>query len=65
MFTNVLYQVQNIKVIDASALVSALNFCSQTTSLVVGNQSGLVHIYKLSGTSCETSVHFVTKTKNE
>ncbi|KAF6158934.1 hypothetical protein GIB67_012351, partial [Kingdonia uniflora] len=75
--------VQNIEVIDASALVSALNFCtqttslavgnqvsalnfcSQTTSLAVGNQSGLDRIYKLSGTSCETSIHFVTKTKNE
>ncbi|KAF6138562.1 hypothetical protein GIB67_032456 [Kingdonia uniflora] len=57
--------VQNIEVIDASALVSALNFCSQTTSFVVGNQSGTVRIYKLSGTSCETSIHIVMKTKNK
>ncbi|KAF6147020.1 hypothetical protein GIB67_036739 [Kingdonia uniflora] len=58
-------KVQNIEVIDASASVSALDFYSQTTSLAVGNQSGLVRIYKLSGTSSETSIHFVTETKNE
>ncbi|KAF8397271.1 hypothetical protein HHK36_016182 [Tetracentron sinense] len=58
-------ELQGVKVAGASAAVSALDFCSLTLSLAVGNECGLVHVYKLSGNSEGTTFHFVTETKRE
>ncbi|KAF8396949.1 hypothetical protein HHK36_018585 [Tetracentron sinense] len=58
-------ELQGIKVAGASASVSALDFCSLTSSLAVGNECGLVRFHRLSGSSGETSFHFVTETERE
>uniref|UniRef100_A0A5B7BCF9 V-SNARE coiled-coil homology domain-containing protein n=1 Tax=Davidia involucrata TaxID=16924 RepID=A0A5B7BCF9_DAVIN len=58
-------EVDDIGVAGASASVSALDFCSSTLCLAVGNEYGLVRLYRLIGNSDETSLHFVTETKHE
>ncbi|KAA8534064.1 hypothetical protein F0562_031743 [Nyssa sinensis] len=58
-------EVVDIGVAGASAAVSALDFCSSTLCLAVGNEYGLVRLYRLIGNSGETSLHFVTETKHE
>ncbi|XP_043724332.1 uncharacterized protein LOC122671267 isoform X2 [Telopea speciosissima] len=62
----VLYgEVQGIKVAGAGASVSALDFCSLISTLAVGNERGLVRVYKLNASSSETGFHFLTETKHE
>ncbi|KAM1406799.1 hypothetical protein ACFXTH_001430 [Malus domestica] len=58
-------EVKGIRSTGASARVSALDFCSVTIGLAVGDDSGLVRLYNLIGGSEETRVHFVTKTDKE
>ncbi|KAK9126671.1 hypothetical protein Scep_015517 [Stephania cephalantha] len=58
-------KVENIQVAGVSASVSALDFCSLTMCFAIGNECGLVRIYKLSGSADETKFHFVTDTKTE
>ncbi|XP_042514167.1 uncharacterized protein LOC122088875 isoform X2 [Macadamia integrifolia] len=58
-------EVQGIKVAGAGASVSALDFCSLSSTLAVGNECGLVRVYKLNTSSTETGFHFVTETKHE
>ncbi|KAF9591351.1 hypothetical protein IFM89_003974 [Coptis chinensis] len=52
-------EVDNVKVAGANASVSALDFCPLTLSLAVGNECGLVRVYKLSGSPGATDLHFV------
>ncbi|WCJ28042.1 transducin family protein / WD-40 repeat family protein [Euphorbia peplus] len=58
-------KVKGVEVIGFSAPVSAIDFCSRTLNLAVGNECGLVHIYNLNPSSEDTSFHFVTETNNE
>lgn len=58
-------EVPGVKVDGVFASVSALDFCSTTMSLAVGNECGLVHVYKLHGGSDERTFHFVSATKHE
>lgn len=58
-------EVNGINIAGTSAAVSALDFCSYTLTLAVGNQCGLVCIYELVRSTDETSLHFVTETVNE
>ncbi|KAK9283990.1 hypothetical protein L1049_012248 [Liquidambar formosana] len=58
-------EVKGIKIAGASASISALDFCSVTLNLVIGNEYGLVHLYKLIGSSAESSFHYVTETEHE
>ncbi|XP_044473048.1 uncharacterized protein LOC123201555 isoform X2 [Mangifera indica] len=58
-------EVQGIEVAGSSAPVSNLNFCFHNSSLVVGNECGLIRLYNLNGSSDDTSFHFVSKTKHE
>ncbi|PIA32290.1 hypothetical protein AQUCO_04500116v1 [Aquilegia coerulea] len=50
---------------QANSPVTALDFCSLSTSLAVGNKSGLVSVFKFYGSSEDTSFHFVTETEHE
>ncbi|XP_050250794.1 uncharacterized protein LOC126697743 isoform X2 [Quercus robur] len=61
----VLGEVNGINIAGTSAAVSALDFCSYTLTLAIGNQCGLVCVYKLVMSTDETSLHFVTETVNE
>ncbi|KAK1264500.1 hypothetical protein QJS04_geneDACA010594 [Acorus gramineus] len=58
-------EVTGVNVDNGSASVSALDFCSISTILAVGNEGGLVHLYKFYDSSGETSFHFVNEAKGE
>ncbi|KAL2500491.1 transducin family protein/WD-40 repeat family protein [Forsythia ovata] len=57
-------EISSTDLIDSSASVTKLAFCSSTFRLAVGNECGLVHLYNLCR-SDETSFHFVTENKRE
>ncbi|XP_075671300.1 uncharacterized protein LOC142640875 isoform X2 [Castanea sativa] len=61
----VLGEVNGINIAGTSAAVSALDFCSYTFTLAIGNQCGLVCVYKLVRSTDEKILHFVTETVNE
>lgn len=58
-------QVEGTEIPGASEPISALDFNSSISSLVVGNDCGLVHLLKLVGESEKLNVNFVTETKRE
>ncbi|CAK7325876.1 unnamed protein product [Dovyalis caffra] len=58
-------EVKGINVADANASVSALEFCSHTLSLAIGNERGMVRLYKLVRNADEMSLKFVTETEKE
>ncbi|CAL5322708.1 unnamed protein product [Camellia sinensis] len=58
-------EVEGIEVAGTNASVSALDFFSSTLSLAVGNEYGLVRLYRLIGNSDEMSFHLVTEGKRE
>ncbi|KAF9676942.1 hypothetical protein SADUNF_Sadunf08G0055700 [Salix dunnii] len=57
-------EVKGINVANANASVSALEFCSSTLSLAIGNDRGMVRLYKLV-CSADMSLKFVTETEKE
>lgn len=59
--------VEGIEVTGSSASISALEFSSSSSTLIlaIGNECGLVRLHRLMGSSDETSFHFVTETKHE
>ncbi|XP_065853138.1 uncharacterized protein [Euphorbia lathyris] len=58
-------KVEGVEVAGFGGPVSAIDFCSLTLNLAVGNECGLVRIYNLNLSSDDTSFHFVTETKHE
>ncbi|XP_011654994.1 uncharacterized protein LOC101208658 isoform X2 [Cucumis sativus] len=67
-FSPILYlepEVIGLNIAGLSASISALDFCSVTLNIAVGNECGLVRLYKLVGSSEGASLHYVTETKNE
>ncbi|XP_008465213.2 uncharacterized protein LOC103502872 isoform X1 [Cucumis melo] len=67
-FSPILYlepEVIGLNIAGLSASISALDFCSVTLNVAVGNECGLVRLYKLVGSSEGASLHYVTETKNE
>ncbi|XP_059627965.1 uncharacterized protein LOC132270778 isoform X2 [Cornus florida] len=58
-------ELEGLEVAGASASISALDFCSSTLSLAVGNEHGLVRLYRLMGNSDDKKLHFVTEAKHE
>ncbi|XP_048231626.1 uncharacterized protein LOC8265361 isoform X2 [Ricinus communis] len=58
-------EVKGIEIAGTSASISALEFCSFTLSLAVGNELGMVHLYKLIGSTNEMSLHLVKETGKE
>ncbi|XP_021295747.1 uncharacterized protein LOC110425226 isoform X2 [Herrania umbratica] len=58
-------EVPGFDIAGASASVSALEICSLTQSVAVGNQCGMVRLYKLTGTSDEMSLNIVKETEKE
>ncbi|XP_030540367.1 uncharacterized protein LOC115748104 isoform X2 [Rhodamnia argentea] len=58
--------VPDIMIPGANAAVSSIDFCSTTLSLAVGNECGLVCLYKLiNNSSDESTLHIVTETENK
>ncbi|XP_073267237.1 uncharacterized protein [Populus alba] len=58
-------EVKGINVADVNASVSALDFCSTTLCLAIGNECGTVRLYKLVCSADEMSLKFVTETEKE
>ncbi|TXG50110.1 hypothetical protein EZV62_025985 [Acer yangbiense] len=58
-------ELASFKTAFASAPVSALEFCSSTLSLAIGNACGMISLYKLIRSSNETSLTFVTEAGKE
>ncbi|MBA0601160.1 hypothetical protein Gorai_004346, partial [Gossypium raimondii] len=58
-------KVPGIDIAGASAPVSALEICSFTQSVAIGNECGMVCLFKLTGTSNEMSLNIVTETEKK
>ncbi|XP_038980226.1 uncharacterized protein LOC103709502 isoform X5 [Phoenix dactylifera] len=58
-------KVPGVKVDGENASVSSLAFCSISMTLAVGDECGLVRVYKLHESTDGSTVHFVTETKHE
>ncbi|KAG8501402.1 hypothetical protein CXB51_003547 [Gossypium anomalum] len=58
-------KVPGIDIAGASAPVSALEICSFTQSVAIGNECGIVCLFKLTGTSNEMSLNIVTETEKK
>ncbi|XP_077212708.1 transducin family protein / WD-40 repeat family protein isoform X3 [Tasmannia lanceolata] len=58
-------QVPGIKMSGENASVSTLDFSSVTMSLAVGDERGLVRVYKFQASSDEINFHFVSETGRE
>ncbi|KAK3229164.1 hypothetical protein Dsin_001045 [Dipteronia sinensis] len=58
-------ELAGFKTASASAPVSALEFCSSTLSLAIGNACCMISLYKLIRSSNETSLTFVTEAGKE
>ncbi|KAA3464229.1 lethal(2) giant larvae protein-like protein 1-like isoform X3 [Gossypium australe] len=58
-------KVPGIDIAGASAPVSALEICSFTQSVSIGNECGMVCLFKLTGTSNEMSLNIVTETEKK
>ncbi|XVE99772.1 hypothetical protein REPUB_Repub03eG0229800 [Reevesia pubescens] len=58
-------EVPGIDITGASASVSALEICSFTHSVAIGNECGMVRLYKLTRTSDEMSLSIVKETEKE
>uniref|UniRef100_A0A1D1Z041 Syntaxin-binding protein 5 n=1 Tax=Anthurium amnicola TaxID=1678845 RepID=A0A1D1Z041_9ARAE len=60
-------KVNGMELAGGMSSISALDFCSSTVSLAVGNECGLVCLYKLcqAGATDSQTFHFVTETKRE
>lgn len=58
-------KVPGIEVDVHNASVSELDFCPINMTLAVGNERGLVRVYKLQGSSNESSYHIVSETRHE
>ncbi|XP_076944225.1 uncharacterized protein LOC143614779 [Bidens hawaiensis] len=62
---NLFPQVEGTEISGASEPISALEFNSTTSSLAVGNDCGLVYLFKLVGESEKLNTNLVTETKRE
>ncbi|XP_019706287.1 lethal(2) giant larvae protein homolog SRO77 isoform X2 [Elaeis guineensis] len=58
-------KVPGVKVDGENASVSALAFCSISMTLAVGDECGLVRVYKFHESTDGSTVHFVNETKHE
>ncbi|KAK7300521.1 hypothetical protein RJT34_11367 [Clitoria ternatea] len=58
-------EVIGVKIGNASAPVSALEFCHDTLNLAVGDESGVVRLYGLVRSSDDTTLKFVTEDQTE
>ncbi|KAK7276405.1 hypothetical protein RIF29_17544 [Crotalaria pallida] len=65
LFYNIKYEVNDIKIGNASAPVSALDFCPDTLHLAVGDESGVVRLYGLIRSSADTTLHYVMENGTE
>jgi len=54
-------EVQNLNLTGNNAPISALEFCPISNILAVGNEQGLVRLYKLSAKSGDVNCHVVTE----
>ncbi|OAY38396.1 uncharacterized protein LOC110624780 isoform X2 [Manihot esculenta] len=57
--------VKGINIAGANASVSALEFCPFTLSLAIGNELGMISLYKLMGSTDETHLYIVKETERE
>ncbi|KAJ7963959.1 transducin family protein / WD-40 repeat family protein [Quillaja saponaria] len=58
-------EVKGVKIAGINGSISALDFCSDSSRLAIGNEYGLVRLYEMIKSSGETSLHIVTETKSE
>lgn len=58
-------EIEGIEIVGANAPVSALEFFSSTSMLAIGNDFGLIRLYKLGSGSEDRSLHVVTETAHE
>ncbi|KAK9683482.1 hypothetical protein RND81_10G144000 [Saponaria officinalis] len=63
---SILYpEVRGIDIPDATASISAMDFSTETSSIAVGNNSGMVCVYHLAKSSTEAKLHVSTESKTE
>ncbi|KAI3470889.1 hypothetical protein Pfo_027552 [Paulownia fortunei] len=59
------FEINGIQVAGASASISALDLCSANLTLAIGNEFGVIFLYRLQGNLNQTTVSIVTETKQE
>ncbi|KAL9226707.1 hypothetical protein vseg_002487 [Gypsophila vaccaria] len=58
-------EVTGINIPGATASISAMDFFAETSSIAVGNSSGMVCLYHLAKSSTEAKLHVTTESKTE
>lgn len=58
-------RVEGVELVGSGSSVSAVDFCSSTSSLAIGEESGLVRLYSLMQRSEKPTIHIITETKHE
>ncbi|KAL3650281.1 hypothetical protein CASFOL_006684 [Castilleja foliolosa] len=59
------FETKSIEVAGVSASISALDFCSANFTLAIGNEYGVIFLYRLQGNSHQTTFTILTETKHE
>ncbi|PIN06027.1 Tomosyn [Handroanthus impetiginosus] len=59
------FEMESIQVAGASASISALVLCSASDTLAVGNECGVIFLYRLQGNLGQTTMTIVTEPKHE
>ncbi|KAL0359167.1 UNVERIFIED_CONTAM: hypothetical protein Sangu_0766100 [Sesamum angustifolium] len=60
-----LSEIKGDEVAGANAPISALDLCSASLTLAIGNEFGVIFLYRLHGNSDQSAVTIVTDTKHE
>ncbi|XP_011084899.1 uncharacterized protein LOC105167041 [Sesamum indicum] len=59
------FEIKGNEVAGANAPISALDLCSANLTLAIGNEFGVIFLYRLHGNSDQRAVTIVTETKHE
>ncbi|KAL0452719.1 UNVERIFIED_CONTAM: Syntaxin-binding protein 5 [Sesamum latifolium] len=59
------FEIKGNEVAGANAPISALDLCSANLTLAIGNEFGVIFLYRLHGNSDQRAVTIVTDTKHE
>ncbi|KAK4403399.1 Syntaxin-binding protein 5 [Sesamum angolense] len=59
------FEIKGNEVAGANAPISALDLCSASVTLAIGNEFGVIFLYRLHGNSDQSAVTIVTDTKHD
>ncbi|KAK4436503.1 Syntaxin-binding protein 5 [Sesamum alatum] len=59
------FEIKGNEVVGANAPISALDLCSANLTLAIGNEFGVIFLYRFQGNSDQRTITIVTETKHE